>query len=64
VVERSAVNRLVVGSNPIWGDLYFSKGSFRSEFYINVKLQKTKNEDSLIPNSLEGEGNNDFVLKN
>ena len=25
VVERSAVNRLVVGSNPTWGDLIPSK---------------------------------------
>jgi hypothetical protein len=27
VVERSAVNRLVVGSNPTWGDLYFFRTS-------------------------------------
>ena len=25
VVERSAVNRLVVGSNPTWGDLIHSE---------------------------------------
>lgn len=25
VVERSAVNRLVVGSNPTWGDLILSE---------------------------------------
>lgn len=47
VVERSAVNRLVVGSNPTWGDLIHSeltnsgltltvKGRELSVFFVSI----------------------------
>lgn len=34
MVERSAVNRLVVGSNPTWGDL------IHSEFFNLIQAQR------------------------
>ena len=39
MVERSAVNRLVVGSNPTWGDLIHSE-FFNSEYLIqNIRIK-------------------------
>ncbi len=39
MVERSAVNRLVVGSNPTWGD-FFHSGLDNSEGKVKRSLVK------------------------
>ena len=42
MVERSAVNRFVVGSNPTWGDLLTVSSKIKSTYYKNVDRRKYK----------------------